>query len=343
MHPIFRNWKLLLLYLAAWIPIGAILGFLVSVAGNLNALEAAAVAIPVIVILAFVSLSPWYICRSKPLRAESAAGLLGQHVLAAIIVAGAITLVARLAASALSSFLPGLNQRFAAAVPILTVVVAMIYMLSIALHYVAIEVQASRRSELLAREAQLKALKAQVNPHFLFNSLNSISALTAIDATRAREMCVRLADFLRVSLRLGERATITFREELELTKMYLGVEQVRFGNRLRLAQDVDASCAEFEIPALLIQPLVENAVKHGIALLDEGGEILISGHVNGNMLRFMIENPFDPEAPPGRSGIGLANVRERLEARYGGAARMEVEAGDRRYRVTLTLPVRDAH
>jgi two-component system sensor histidine kinase AlgZ len=340
MHPIFQNWKVFLLYLAVWVPLGAILGLLISVAGMLSAAEAAAIIAPVTVVLAFICLSPWYVCRALPLRSANPWRLLGQHLLAAMVVAVGVLFVARLAASGFSDIFPGLDRRFRAAVPVLTAMVAMIYLLSIAMHYVVIEAQASRRSELLAREAQLRALKAQVNPHFLFNSLNSISALTASDAARAREMCIRLADFLRTSLRLGERAAIPFREEMELTHMYLGVEQVRFGRRLRLHEDMEPACDECEVPALLIQPLVENAVKHGIALLDEGGEILLLARRVREGLRFTIENPFDPAAPANRSGIGLANVRQRLEARYGSAARLEVEAGADRYRVILTLPAR---
>jgi LytS/YehU family sensor histidine kinase len=266
--------------------------------------------------------------------------LLGQHFLAAVVVAGGVLLVARVAAAFFSGMAPGLDQRFRLAAPVLTAMVTMIYLLSIAMHYVVIEAQTSRRSELLAREAQLKALKAQVNPHFLFNSLNSISALTAIDAARARSMCIRLADFLRVSLRLGERGSIPFSEELELTRMYLEVEQVRFGGKLRLAEDIDPACSNCELPALLIQPLVENAVKHGIALLEQGGEISMQGRRDRDWLRFTIENPFDPDAPASRSGIGLENVRQRLEARYGNAARMEIQVEARMYRVTLTLPAK---
>jgi two-component system, LytTR family, sensor histidine kinase AlgZ len=340
MHPVLHSWKTSALYFAAWAPIGAIVGLLISVAGSLTALETAAIIVPVTVILSFACLSPWYACRALPLKSTGAERLLGQHVLAAIVVSAVVLFIAKIAASSLSDVRPGLEQRLKAADPILAAMVAMIYLLSIAMHYVVIEAQTSRRSELLAREAQLRALKAQVNPHFLFNSLNSISALTANDPMRAREMCIQLADFLRTSLRLGERASIPFREEMELTRMYLNVEQIRFGRRLQLALDVEAACGDCEVPALLIQPLVENAVKHGIALLDEGGEIQMLGRVVREGLRFTIENPYDPLAPSSRTGIGLANVRQRLEARYGTAARLDVEASDDVYRVTLLVPVR---
>ena len=340
MHPILHNWKASLLYMAAWVPLGTVLGLLISVTGSLTALETAAVIVPVSVILAFVCLSPWYACRALPLKSAGAGRLLSQHVLAAVVVSGAVVFIARLIASGFSDVRPGLGERFRAADPVLGVMVAMIYLLSIAMHYVVIEAQTSRRSELLAREAQLRALKAQVNPHFLFNSLNSISALTASDSTRAREMCIQLADFLRTSLRLGDRPSIPFREEIELTRMYLGVEQVRFGQKLRISLDVAPACADCQVPALLIQPLVENAVKHGIALLDEGGEILMLGRMGKDGLRFSIENPYDSAAPASRSGIGLANVRQRLEARYGSAARLEVEASEDTYRVTLIVPVK---
>jgi len=328
------------LYMAAWVPLGAILGLLAASTGHLSPAEAAAVIFPAIVLLAFICLSPWYTCPSLPLRSSPIGKLLLHHLFAACVVSGGVVLIARLAASGLSRVMPGINLRFSAATPVLTAMIAMVYLLSVALHYAVIEAQTSRRSELLAREAQLKALKAQVNPHFLFNSLNSISALTAIDAARARAMCIRLAEFLRVSLRLGERASIPFREEMELTRMYLDVEQVRFGDRLRLLQNLDSACADCEIPPLLIQPLVENAVKHGVALLDEGGEITMTCRLEQDRLWFTIQNPFDPEAPASRGGMGLENVRQRIDARYGDRARMEVEAGERTWKVVLTLPMR---
>jgi two-component system sensor histidine kinase AlgZ len=327
-----------LLYLAGWIPLGIMLGFLISATANLSAGEIFAVTTPVTTILAFVCLSPWYTCHSLSLRSARPA-LLWQHLIASIVVAGAVLLIARLTASAFSDVMPGLNTRFQQAVPVLTAMVTMLYLLSIALHYVVIEAQTSRKSELLARESQLKALKSQVNPHFLFNSLNSISALTTLDPARARTMCIRLADFLRTSLRLGEQPGIAFREEMALSRMYLDVEQVRFGARLKVSENIDEQCLDCQVPALIIQPLVENAVKHGIALIDVGGQITMQCTRDRDSMNFTIENPFDPGAPSSRSGIGLENVRQRLEARYGNSAHMEIQMQENTYRVALTIPM----
>jgi two-component system, LytTR family, sensor histidine kinase AlgZ len=208
---------------------------------------------------------------------------------------------------------PNLRHGFVSGAPVLAGMVDLIYLFSIAIYYMLLAIESSRQAELLSRESELKAIKAQVNPHFLFNSLNSISALTSIDPIKAREMCVRLSEFLRASLRLGERTSIPFGEELALTRSYLDVEQVRFGQRLRVRQDFDPVCADCEVPPLLVQPLVENAIKHGIATLTEGGEISMIGRRVRDAIRVTIENPFDPEAPATRrNGFGLASVRNRL-------------------------------
>lgn len=342
MHPVFQHWRRTLLYLAVWLEFGVVFGFIAGhMARPMARVAGIALAVPMAVLLAFVCLAPFYLCRSLPLRSVAWGKLAVRHLPATVVASAVVMLAGRLMAGALASVWPRIDEHFNSVSPILTVVVALTYLLSIALHYAFLEVESSRRAETLAREAQLKALKAQVNPHFLFNSLNSISALTAIDPARAREMCVGLADFLRASLRLGERVTVPFSEELALTNMYLEVEQARFGARLRLIRDIDPACDACDVPALLIQPLVENAVKHGIAMMADGGDILISGRCERDLLSFSISNPFDPDAPAqSRNGIGLRNVRERLEARYGSAAKLRIEAGERHYQVTVTLPAK---
>jgi two-component system, LytTR family, sensor histidine kinase AlgZ len=322
-HPLFSSRNGLLFYLAAWIPLGGLLA--------LSAGLTWVVAAPLTALLAFEAMSPWYLCKGLPLRSTPAWRLIIYHGAAVIMVSSLVLLAARILSSNLSRRPPNL--------PVLAGMVSLIYILSIALHYVVLTVQASREAELLARAAELKALKSQLNPHFLFNSLNSISALTSIDATRARDMCIRLADFLRTSLRLGECGAVLFQEEMELARMYLNVEQVRFGQRLGVVIEIDPRCAECEVPPLLVQPLVENAIKHGIATMAEGGEISMSAKWVDGGIRFQIENSFDPEAPAVRTnGMGLRNVRDRLRVRYGNDAGISIEPESGRYRVVLTIP-----
>ncbi len=314
-------------------------GFMISLSGRLTFSEAAAVAFPAVIVLIALALSPWYTCRVLPLRSAPPAKLISIHFLTAMCVSTAVVLVAKISVAAFGVWLPNLRIRFHAAIPVAAFTVLLIYLLSVALHYTLLAVESSKQAEIFSREAELKALKAQVNPHFLFNSLNSISALTATNPAAAREMCIRLSDFLRSSLRLGQRASIPFAEELALTRTYLEVEQIRFGKRLRIRHDLDPACEDCEVPPLLVQPLIENAIKHGVATLVEGGEIAIRGRRVQNVVCIVIENPFDPEAPAAReSGFGLFSVRSRLNARYGKAGRLETEVNNNCYRVVLTLP-----
>src|SRR5580658_2207475 len=306
MHPLLTPIHRFGLYLLAWVPLALILIYLMAVPGRLGWIEAAALILPLCLICQFVCLSAWYSCKAAPIQKSTAQRLWLTHILAAAVLSLCWVLLAKLLAYGLSRMpsFQGLDSRFASQVPVIFGAGFLLYLLSVASHYVILAIEDSNKAEvrvqetsILARDAELKALKAQVNPHFLFNSLNSISALTTIDPAKAREMCVRLSDFLRNSLRMGERTSIPFGEELALASTYLDVEQVRFGKRLRVVQDFDPACNECEVPPLLVQPLVENAVKHGVASLTEGGEISLSAHVSNGALRFSVENHFDPDAP----------------------------------------------
>jgi len=194
-------------------------------------------------------------------------------------------------------------------------------------------------TSILARDAELKALRAQINPHFLFNSLNSIGALTSKDPAKAQEMCILLADFLRLTLGLGEKALVLLREEFELVQRFLAIEKVRFGDRLWVDAHVETQAQGCLVPPLILQPLVENAIIHGIAGLPAGGTVRLSAECRGGQLHLSIENSVDPDAtPPRKSGLGLRNVRQRLEARYGKEASMNTLAEEEFFRVTLSLP-----
>jgi two-component system sensor histidine kinase AlgZ len=334
-----QNKARLLAYSAAWIPLGAVLGFVLESAAHLTWLESAAITAPLTIFLFCICLSPGPMCRSLPLNKTPLWKMLGTHVVTAMWMSAIVATLTPFLVRSYGQVFPTLPVRFHTAIPALTGMVFLFYLMSVALHYLMLAVESSRQAEILAREAELKALKSQINPHFLFNSLNSISALTSLDPAKAREMCIRLSEFLRSSLRLGERTSVPFGEELALTSTYLDVEQVRFGARLRVTRNFEAACNTCEVPPLLLQPLVENAIKHGIASLMDGGEITMSAGVSNGQLCFTIENPFDPDAPAqGKSGFGLVNVRKRLQTRYGGAASLDIYVQRPLYRVTLSVP-----
>src|SRR5208282_7816 len=241
----------------------------------------------------------------------------------------------------------GIDARLSKDFPLLFATGVLLYLLAVGFHYVLLALEASREAEarmmqasVLARDAELRALKAQVNPHFLFNSLNSISALTTSDPAKAREMCILLGDFLRRTLGLGEKPAIPLEEEMSLVHAFLAVEKIRYGDRLQMEESIDPQALGAQVPPLLLQPLVENAVSHGIANLVEGGWIRLAAKRHDGILDIVVENLFDPEAPRRRrNGVGLANVRQRLEARYGNQASFSTTAAGDRFRVAISLPV----
>lgn len=338
MHPILATRGRILLYLAGWVPILALLDYLMWASGGASWARNTAVLGPACFLFAFACLSPWPICRVRPLRLADA-GMLA--------VTWAATAAAASAAFTGAAWALGHMERQPALhLDLLFGVGILLYLLSAGLHYASLAAETSREASLavaeaqtLARDAQLHALRMQINPHFLFNSLHSIAALATLDGPRAREMCIKLADFLRSSLSLGDRDSISLREELALARSYLEVEQVRFGARLQFHEDIQQACQDCAVPVMLLQPLVENAVKHGIAGLVQGGSIRLSVQRLDAWVRVALENEFDSNAaPPNRLGVGLPHVRRRLELRYGGAASMNAAGCDGVYRVELRFP-----
>jgi two-component system, LytTR family, sensor histidine kinase AlgZ len=338
MHPILAKPARILLYLAGWLPILALLDYLLWSSGSASWTHNAAQLGPACLLFAFVCLSPWPICRVRPLRLAGLATLAATWTAAAAVASGLFTGTVWAMARILNQPFGWPGLLFGAGI--------LLYLLSAGLHYTAIAAEASREAELqaaqahsLARDAELHALRMQVNPHFLFNSLHSIAALSTQDGPRAREMCIRLSDFLRSSLSLGERESVPLSQELALTRSYLEVEQVRFGTRLQFSEDIQETCRDCAVPVLLLQPLIENAVKHGVAGMVDGCIVRLSVERWDDRVRVIVENAFDLDSPPAsRLGVGLAQVRRRLELRYGVAAGMEAGAHEGIYRVELRFP-----
>ena len=213
-------------------------------------------------------------------------------------------------------------------------------------HYGTVEEQRGRllASEAMAREAQLQALRYQLQPHFLFNTLNAISSLVVSkQPERATEMIAKLGDLLRNTLSLPEAHLVSLREELAVTEEYLSIEQVRFGPRLALSLRVSSEAYEAQVPRFLLQPMVENSIRHGIARCPNGGEVAIRASVIGGLLRIEIEND-RPEGPLQSGdegyGLGLENTKTRLERLYGEQGSVTVSAAqNNRFLVSIQFPL----
>jgi two-component system sensor histidine kinase AlgZ len=196
-----------------------------------------------------------------------------------------------------------------------------------------------RRSVELRAAARVHALQARIRPHFLFNSMNTIAALTRSNPPRAEAAVQDLADLFRVTL-ADKGDTITLAEELEVARTYQRMEQLRLGARLQVEWKTDALPANALVPGLMIQPLLENAIYHGIEPRPEGGTVTISGEVSGDLVTIVVRNPLDP-LPGQREGnrLALANIRERLGLLYGERALMKSGRFDAEYIVTLRFPL----
>ena len=189
------------------------------------------------------------------------------------------------------------------------------------------------------REAVLRALKSQINPHFLFNSLNSIASLTLTNPDKAHEMVIALSDFMRYSLRKQHNEMVALKEEINHIRLYLQIEKIRFGDKMNYSFQVSQECQECQIPTLLLQPLFENAIKYGVYEASETVEVALTAHREGEHTVLTISNTFDKEAAPVKGeGIGLKNVQERLRLVYNSNNLMQIKEDNGTFVVTIFLP-----
>jgi two-component system sensor histidine kinase AlgZ len=347
MHPILARGARLALYLALWIAIGALLAVLLAVQIGLRWPQAVLLALPIATLYAFVCLSAWYVSGGMPLVGTGAVQIVATALTASSIASAMWVFAARLWADWLSrrGIIPPL-QHAAGAYALVSALGLLLYLLALSISYLASVFERTRAAErrelqvqVLAREAELRMLRAQIDPHFLFNCLHSISALTASNAAAARQMCLLLADFLRESLALGLEDRITLAREVALVSRFLAVERVRFGGRLRDAIEITDEARACLVPPLLLQPLVENAVTHGVAHVLDGGTVTVTALRLAGRLQVVVENPCDPDRPRRTgSGVGLANVQARLTALHGSDARFSAGESDGIWRVELTMP-----
>ena len=225
---------------------------------------------------------------------------------------------------------------------------AFVFMIWLVLYFGVLALRQYRSAELrqseLARAlqlAELRLLKSQLNPHFLFNALNTVRSLIADDPPRAQDAVTRLANTLRYTLTSAQDELVTLEQELEIVEDYLALESLRFEDRLRIDWQVDADARRVRIPVMLLQTVVENAIKHGIADLPAGGVLRIDGDLKDGTLTIEVENPRPETAVREASeGIGLRNAAERLRLLFGARASLDVDLSrPARATITIRIPV----
>jgi two-component system, LytTR family, sensor histidine kinase AlgZ len=301
------------------------------------------------VLFGFVALAARYPVRAFPLRGARAIFLGAAHVGGAVVAAAIWVL-------ALRSWGASLERLGAAAavqidgglLALLFGTGVLLYLGAVVAQYLILEVgfanrsrQAALRYEILARESELRALKAQIDPHFLYNSLNAVASLCGSRPEDARRMAQLLADFFRTSLRLGGLGEVTLSDEIGLAETYLAIEKIRFGPRLTLEKEIEPAATDAAVPSLLLQPLIENAVRHGISSMLEGGTIRLLGRVRDDELLLDVTNPADPDrASAHGEGVGIANVRARLAALHPERSSVRTTERSGIFTVELRLPRR---
>jgi LytS/YehU family sensor histidine kinase len=201
-------------------------------------------------------------------------------------------------------------------------------------------VEALRNQEMnrLVAQAELRALQSQINPHFLFNALNTLYGSIPREASGARHMVLNLAEIFRYFLQ-SERTFVPLSQEMQIVRAYLEVEQLRLGDRLRVELQVDPSALDVPVPVLSVQPLVENAIKHGVAPSAEPGYVRVQVELRADDLRIEVANSSSAAAGPTGTGVGLQNVRRRLEICYGPAANLRLALDPQKTTAEISIPL----
>ncbi|MEN8194789.1 MAG: histidine kinase, partial [Bacteroidota bacterium] len=223
----------------------------------------------------------------------------------------------------------------------------LLFLLIIILNYVFIYYEnfknkLTEKAELaeLVKEAELKSLRYQINPHFIFNSLNSISSLTISNPEKARDMSINLSNFLRKTLTSDDKPKLKLSEELENVKLYLEIEKVRFDDRFEFNMNISDNCENYEIPNMILQPIVENAIKHGVYESIEKVIINFDCILENNFLIITVTNNFDPTAVSNiGEGIGLKNINDRLKLMYNRSNLITTKNEEKLFIVTLQIPI----
>jgi len=333
-HPLLTNPRMLLLYGLFWMLVASATALIQWNYYNMPAEHAFLIAYVQFLLWAVLALNIWYVVKYNTIGTNSWLRLILFHLIAATII---ILIWVYITNIVVALIMPSLNEMMTAGVPSRFFSGYLFYVFYVFFFMAIIYYQNFK--EKVKREAELHALKSQINPHFLFNSLNSISSLTISDPVKAQEMVINLSSLMRYSLKHGQNEKVTFGTEIENNKLYLAIEKVRFGSKLLPLFRIDENCYKSVLPNMILQPIFENAIKYGVYEATEPVEIITEASCDGEFLEIKVSNAYDPGVRSKKGeGIGLRNIRERLQIIYGNPALLKIKDTHKVFSVILTIP-----
>lgn len=346
LNPISKNRSYLITFITVWILIFGIHAFIINFFYDIDGLTSLTDSAVFNILFAIIGFNLWYVLRFNLRESQSVFDVIINHLIIAVVVIaiwiGLSYFILYYMYTDNHAYIQFLND----SIPWRAVTGIFYYLLFIMFYYMILyyedlqdKLKVEGEMQTLVKEAELNALKSQINPHFLFNSLNSISSLTISDPDKAQEMVIKLSDFLRYSLSHDKDEKTSLKQEFENTKRYLDIEKVRFGHRLNFVWKVPDNCINFEIPNMILQPLIENSIKHGVYHSTEEVLIELNCKQNNDFVIIEITNDYDPEATKKvGQGIGLTNIRKRLQLIYQRLDLLETKADKLVFKATLKLP-----
>lgn len=347
MHPITQNKSILWYYSLAWIILAAIHAAILSLLLGYEPVLSIIDALLSNLFFGVLGLSFWYPTKFLSIEKGSAWKLLLNHLAAAAFAVSVWLGGGYVAADIVNRAYPGYLLLFGSNMPWRFLIGVLYYWIIIGYYYVHIYYQnyhnkLIRESELdgLLKEAELKTLKFQINPHFIYNSLNSVNALIMTKPALASEMTVKLADYMRYTLSSNEQSLKPLGEELKAVMLYLDIEKTRFADKIQYSQEVPEEALNIPIPNMLLQPLFENAIKHGVYESLEPVNINLKVMLKENFLIITLSNDRDPESVS-QSGeqVGLKNIRSRLQLLYQQPKLLQIEKNETQFTAKVYIPL----
>ncbi len=345
-HPVTGSTRTILIYATVWLIIMAtqaliylyLLGFTLQIAVSDALLSN--------LLFALLGLLVWYPARYIPFQRHSPVYSILAHLVAGLLMLAAWVLISvgilNMIFTDREEYLQFLNDSLAWRATL----GGLVYLVLVLIYYLVSNNQKlqertrqEERLKVLVRDAELDMLKSQINPHFLFNSLNSISSLIISNPDEAREMIIRLSDFLRYSLKHRENEFVPLNEELGRMKDYLAIERIRFGEKLICDFKIHSSCETFPVPTMIFQPLFENAILHSVYERVDPVSVHFECQPDNGYMLAVISNDYDPDVPARKgTGVGLQNVRKRIELAYRGEGSVQWSGSGGVFSVKMLFP-----